>query len=130
MRKVPIVGYLKELLLEMDIFSYPDDYYVFGTNMQNRSKHSPLQPFTPNPFMIERKYCTDYWHKEVHLKLKIKANMYAEKHKSIDDKLIDGISLDHIQALAGHTTKQMTIRYQSKLLDVAKKAIEEKSRKF
>jgi len=56
--------------------------------------------------------------------------MYGLKHKGGDDKLLAGISLDALRELYGHSSKQMTERYVTKLFQIHSEEILDKSPEF
>lgn len=103
------------------------DYYVFGTFNNLGGKHKAEEYFCPAPFKIKRDTATKTWKKLVKDNLGLRCDMYGTKHKGGDDKLLAGISLDAVQQQYGHSSKFMTKRYVSKLFNVNKEELENKS---
>jgi integrase len=142
-REIPICNELLPFLREMQLSSYPSEYYVFGSPKEsgrgNRgggsadghlSGASQPEYFSPNPTRIKRDTATKLWKKIVWEKLGIEKYQYAMKRTGGDDKILAGMELDELQQLYGHGSKFMTMKYAKKVKDVYRKRIIEKSPGF
>ncbi|MBE99305.1 tyrosine-type recombinase/integrase [Flavobacterium coralii] len=127
-RILPINPYLFNLLLDMDIDKYPDDYYLFGSRREHRNLGiKPETDFLPAPYRLNRSSGCEQWKKLIKDALGIDVNMYAYKHYGADNKILAGIDLDALRELYGHTSKMMTMRYAKKVKEVYRKQIIEQS---
>jgi integrase len=139
-RYVPINNHLMMFFREFELEQYQQEYYLFGSPYEsgkgnrgsskqgNGAKHPDY--FKPSPVQVKRDTVTKLWKEIVIDKLKIKKHLYAMKHTGADAKILAGIDLDTLKELYGHSSKFMTQKYVSVLLEVHKKTIIEKSPEF
>src|SRR5690606_30217610 len=121
-RIVPINLHLKRLFLEMEIEHHPAEFYLFGAfeyNHKHRSKKG--LDFIPAPNKIKTDTATKRWKKLIKDDLGIQKNMYSEKHKGADDKILAGIDLDSLRELYGHRSKLMTEKYAKAVKEIYRK---------
>lgn len=125
-RIVPIPEDLKNDLKTLDL-SNPD-FYVFGRE-KRRAWFSP-NDFKPSPNMLGQNTAGHVWKNEVIIKLGIKKYMYSNKHKKANDSLEDGVSLEAVQKLFGHSTP-ITTEIYAQILELTNfKTLKEKARDF
>lgn len=139
-RYVPINNHLMRFLREFELENFPDHYYLFGSpfesgrgnNCHNKKVSGAKHPdyFKPSKVQIKRDTVTKLWKEIVIDKLKIQKHLYAAKHTGADAKILAGIDLDTLKELYGHSSKFMTEKYVSVLLEVHKKKIIEYSPEF
>lgn len=139
-RRVPINPHLKQLFLRLDLLNYPSDYYVFGSPYPKGGNHihgykrmpgtSHPDYFKPSLNRIPRNNITRQWKELIWKGEGIHKFMYAAKHTGGDDKLLAGVDLDALKDMYGHYSTQMTEKYLSKLKQVHKQKIIEKSPDF
>lgn len=151
-RKVPINPHLLRYFRELELDSYPAEYYVFGSPFGpggNRGSmpyygepqkktgmrtgvSGVMRPdyFLPSPNRIKRDTVTRLWQKIVMKKLSINKYQYAMKHTGADDKILAGISIDALKELYGHSSKYMTETYTTKIKEIYRQDIIEKSPGF
>jgi integrase len=135
-RYVPINNHLMRFLREFELENYPETYFLFGSPFKAgkgrkgiiNAKHPDY--FKPSPVQVKRDTVTKLWKEIVIDKLKIKKHLYAAKHTGADAKILAGIDLDTLKELYGHSSKFMTEKYVSVLLEVHKKKIIEHSPEF
>jgi integrase len=130
-RNVVINNYMLDMLLNLRIDAYPDNFYLFGSFRKsgcgNRGK---FDDFIIGPTQLKRDTATKRWQKIVKKGLGINVNMYSYKHKGGDDKLLSGVDLDAIRELYGHSSKRMTSHYVKRIKGIYKKDIIDNSPKF
>lgn len=125
-RIVPIPEDLKNDLKKLDL-SNPD-YYVFGR--AKRWAWFTPEDFKPSPNKLGQNTAGHVWKTEVIGKLGIKKYMYSNKHKKANDSLEDGVSLEAIQKLFGHSTP-ITTEIYAQILELTNfKTLKEKARDF
>lgn len=139
-RRIPINPHLMQLLECLDLVEYPKNFYVFGTTYgfgknhitghkrQSRTKHPDY--FNPSPNRIPRNNITLLWKELIWEGAEVHKYLYAAKHTGGNDNIMAGVDLDALKDLDGHSSKQMTEKYISKLKEVHKKKIIEKSPDF
>ena len=137
MRYIPINDELYSFLREKKLEDYPSDYFVFGSinSVDNPRRIGATDPryFSPQKFCMKRDTATNLWQRLIKSKktgLGINKYQYAMKHTGADDKIMAGVSLEALRSMYGHSSTQMTERYITKLKEVNKKAIIEKSPSF
>lgn len=113
-KRIPITPDMKELLIEHIKGAAPTDY-LFSKMLK------------PGPKKISYPAVDYHWEKSVKIELGINRNLYAEKHRGTDDKLLSGIELDDLRQIYGHTNKRMTEKYASTLKSKAHEEIKKKS---
>lgn len=135
-RYVPINNHLMRFLKEFDLGQLPDNYYLFGSPFKpgkgRKGSVSAKHPdyFKPSATQVKRDTVTKLWKEIVIDTLKIKKYLYAAKHTGADAKILAGIDLDTLKELYGHSSKFMTEKYVSVLMEVHKKKIIEHSPEF
>lgn len=129
-RLVPLNDHIFNILSEHIAGDLPNDYYIFGRPPGERSDASAPAYFSPSRLRIKRDTATKLYKKLVWNGLKIHKHMYALKHTGADDKILAGVSLDALRSMYGHTSKQMTERYVTKLKQLYDAEIKEKSPDF
>lgn len=130
-RKVIINNHLFELFYAMELHTYPQDYYLFGSYREKgRGNNGRKLDFIPGPTQLKRDTATKRWKKIVKDGLGIDVNMYAYKHKGADDKILNGVDLDSLRNQLGHSTKKMTSTYAREIKGVYKKDIIDNSPEF
>jgi len=130
-RDIIVNDYLFNMLSNMNLKQYPQDFYLFGSFRQkgkgNKGKHID---FIPGTTKIKRDTATKRWNRIVINGLNIKVHLYAYKHKGGDDKVINGVDLDSIREGMGHSDTRMTKTYVKKIQGVYKKDIIDNSPEF
>jgi len=125
-----LVVYLKQMRLE----EYPSSYYVFGSPATVGRGWTGIKSkqfyFMPNAVRVKRDTLTKYWRQLIKIELGLDVDMYGLKYKSGDDRLLAGIRLETIQDIYGHSERQMTKGYLSKLQGVQMQEIKDKAPKF
>jgi integrase len=146
-RRIPVNPHLYELLKGMNLESFPDNYFVFGSPFKNGRSHpinengkrvygSMVKDYlTPNATRVKRDTVTKLWRKLIidgpPTGLGIKKYLYAAKHTGTDDKTDAGLELQDIQHMYGHKSEAMTERYKKRKRQMeAKKEILAKSPEF
>ena len=146
-RKIPINPHLYKLLEGMNLDSFPDDYFAFGTALKGGGG-SPRREngkrvygamrsdyLTPNVGRVKRDTITKLWKKLIMdpppTGLSIAKHLYAAKHTGTDDKTDAGLEIKDIQYMYGHKSEAMTERYKKRKRQMeAKKEILDKSPQF
>jgi integrase len=127
-RIVPINKHLLEYYSKMELNTFPDNFYLFGSfrtsGRGNLGKHSD---FIPAPTKLKRDTATKRWAKIVKTDLGIDMNMYALKHLGADRKILAGLDLDSLRELYGHSSKLMTAEYAKVVKEVHRNNIMENS---
>jgi len=134
-RRIPINPHLLTLLQSLNLEGYPDNYYVFGSPYakgRGNSGKGVNNPdyFKPSPTRIKRDTITKLWKKLIWEGAGVHKYLYAAKHTGGDDKIMAGVDLDALRDLYGHSSRQMTEKYISRLKEVHKRKIIEKSPDF
>lgn len=130
-RSVPINHHLYKMFVEMELFDCPADYYLFGSfRISGLGNIGKYPDFVPGPTKIKVNTATARWRKYVKKELGIQKNLYSEKHKGANDKIIAGIDLDALRELYGHRSKMMTEKYAKIVKEVYRKQIIDKSPEF
>lgn len=130
-RIVPINKHLLEFYKEMDFGYLPDDFFLFGSfRKPGKGNIGKFKDFIPGPTHINRDTATRRWEKIVKIGLGIEMNMYAMKHLGANDKILAGMSMDALKDLFGHTSKLTTEVYATKIKEVRRNEIMEKSPAF
>lgn len=125
-RVVPIPEDLKKDLLKFDL-SNPD-HYVFGRwKRWGGYNHGD---FKPGPEKLAINTASHIWKKEVIDKLGIQKNMYSNKHKKANDSIEDGVSIEAVQKLFGHSSPITTEIYAQILELVNFRKIKDKARDY
>lgn len=82
--------------------------------------------FIPSPDNLHSDTATKLWRKLVKTELGINVNIYSEKHRGANKKILAGIDLDALKELYGHTSKLTTLTYAKVVKEVNRKQIMEK----
>ena len=130
-RIVPINPYLMQVLLDLELSMYPTDFYLFGSyrtpGAGNVGKHID---FIPAPTRIKRDTATKRWKKIVKDELGIDVTMYSIKHYAANNLILNGVSLDAIRELFGHSSKLTTAIYAKSVKEVHRNEIMKGYREF
>ena len=130
-RIVPINQHLIEFYKEIDFYYLPKDFYLFGSFREpGKGNIGKFKDFISGPTHINRDTATRRWETIVKKGLGIDMNMYAMKHLGANDKILAGMSMDALKDLFGHTSKLTTEVYATKIKEVRRKEIMEKSPAF
>lgn len=130
-RIVPINNHLLKLFSTMDVGLYPKDFYLFGSyRTPGAGNKGKFIDFIPAPTHIKRDTATKRWKRIVKDGLGIDVNLYSNKHKGANDKIIAGIDLDTLRELYGHTSDLMTMRYAKQVKEVYRNEIINKSPEY
>ncbi len=123
-----IYNHLINDLIEMKLEKFPKDYYLFGSHRKPCSGNiGKFEDFIPGPTAIKRDTATRRWETIVKKGLGIDVNMYSEKHRGADAKILAGMPLDTLRELYGHTSKLMTEKYAKAVKEVYRQQIVENS---
>ncbi len=130
-RIVPINKHLKVYFENLEIDTFPKDFYLFGTRRvhSNRGLNKELD-FLPAPKPLDRDCASKLWRKLVKDDLEIEATLYSMKHLGAHKKILAGMELDTLRELYGHTSQMMTLRYAKNVKEVYRKQIMENSPDF
>lgn len=131
-RIVPINKHLFEIYKAMNFEILPKDFYLFGSYRESGKGNVGSQlDFIPGPTKIKRDTATRRWESIVKKKLGFKAvNMYSNKHAGANAKILAGMSMDSLKDLFGHTSKLTTEIYATKIKEIRRNEILEKSPDF
>jgi len=140
-RYIPVNKELMPFLRELKLEQHNKEAYIFGSPYESgrgnkgsaKGKLSgAMHPdyFKPSFTRIKRDTVTKLWQKIVKTKLGIDKYLYAAKHTGGDDKLLAGIPVDALKELYGHTSKFMTEKYLSQLLQIHRNSIINQSPAF
>lgn len=125
-RIIPIPEDLSKDFLKMDL-SNPD-HYVFG-RWKRRCGFSH-DDFKPSPIILGINTASYIWNDEVIDKLGIDKKMYSHKHKKANDSIEDGVSLEAVQKLFGHSTP-ITTEIYAQILELTNfRKIKDKARDY
>jgi len=125
-RIVPVPQDLKNDLMRFDL-SNPD-YYVFG-RWKRRGGYT-IDDFKPSPVILGTNTGNHVWKKEVIDTLGIKKYQYSNKHKKANDSIEDGVNIEAVQKLFGHSTPITTEIYAQILELVNFRKIKDKARDY
>lgn len=114
-RLVPIKSDLKKDLLLIINSTHSPDLYLFGTPRKQGGKLDYSDMFSPNKYKIKRDTVTKYWKKYVKDELGITKNLYSLKHKAANDMMFDGLDLETIQTIFGHSKSKTTEIYANQI---------------
>lgn len=132
-KRLPITDELLKRLDGFNLHLCNKEDYLFGSPYHPgegfRGKANQIG-FCPNSTRTKRDTATKLWNKLVKQELEIDADMYGMKHRGGNDKINADISLDAIQALYGHSTKEMTKRYAFESNELFLKQIRDQSPDF
>jgi integrase len=130
-RIVPINNHLLKHYIEMNITSYPGEYYLFGSTRESgKGNIGTHLDFIPGPTQIKRDTATKRWHKIVKVGLGFDVNLYSNKHAGANAKILANMPLDSLRELYGHTSKLMTEKYATVVKEVHRKYIMENSPEY
>ena len=125
-RIIPVPEDLKKDLLKFDL-SNPD-HYLFG-RWKSHGWYTH-DDFKPSPNVLGINSGGHVWRLEVIGKLGIQKKLYATKHKKANDSIQDGVSLEAVQKLFGHSTS-ITTEIYAQILELTNfRAIKDKARDF
>lgn len=130
-RTVPINSYLLAFFTAMDFKDLPKDYFLFGSTKEKfKHKSNRVNEYLPAPFKIRRANASELWREVVKDKLNINMTLYALKKHGANAKILAGVSIGSLKDLFGHSSELTTAIYITKLKEINRKEILEKSPKF
>lgn len=130
-RIVPINNHLRNIFISMDFQSLPTSFYLFGSFREpGKGNVGPKLDFIPGPTNLSRDTATRRWEKIVKIGLGIRVNMYSEKHRGANAKILANVELDALKELYGHTSKLTTMIYATKVREIYRKQIIENSPEY
>ncbi|WP_312208267.1 site-specific integrase [Empedobacter sp.] len=129
-RLVPIKPDLRNDLVQIISFNHSDDLYLFGTPRLHGGHLDHSNMFCPNPYKIKRDTVTKYWKKYVKDELEIDKKLYSLKHKAANDMMFDGVDLETIQTIFGHSKTKTTEIYANQINLVRFEKAKKAERKF
>lgn len=124
-RIIPINNHLWAVLEPR--IDYPKDYYIFGTNAPHKGYKRCYKGFVPGVNKLKRGTATRLWEKIVKICLGIDKNMYSMKKAGANAKILAGMSMRALKELFGHSSEVTTEIYITKLHEVTRKEIMDKS---
>jgi integrase len=131
-RIVPINRHLLHVYKSMAFENLPKNFYLFGSYRQpGKGNVGPKLDFIPGPTKMNRDTATRRW--EVIVKIGLgfqEVNMYSNKHAGANAKILAGMSMDSLRELFGHTSKLTTQIYATKIKEIHRNEILEKSPDF
>ncbi|MCL1651783.1 site-specific integrase [Elizabethkingia miricola] len=129
-RYVPMNSYLYDLLINIGIQRYDNEYYLFGTPVPYGAKLPKDRTFKPNKYAIKRKTLSNLWKVLIKDELGINRTFYSGKKLSANHKIEDGMSEDALRHLFGHSSTMMTNIYITEKRNVYKNQVNNHSRKI
>jgi integrase len=130
-RIVPINQYQKLIFKSMELDSFQNDYYLFGTYKEKyKAKKNIIKNYSPAPYKIERKEASDLWKLEIKENLNINMTLYSIKKYGANEKILAGLSVNALRELFGHSSEVTTQIYITNLQEINRKEILSKSPKF
>lgn len=130
-RIVPINEFLWNDLKPIFEKEYPDSFYMFGSGRPSGKGNIGLhKDFNPGITKMNRDTVTKRWEKVVKIGLGIPVNLYSIKKLGANAKIMAGMSIRALQELFGHSSEVTTEIYITKLEEVIRKEILEKSPKM
>jgi integrase len=130
-RIVPINSHLKEYYLKLDIDTLPQDYYLFGSFRKvGEGNKGKFADFVPAPTHLKRDTATKRWERLIKKGLGIDMNLYAMKKAGANAKILAGVSIGALKDLFGHSSELTTAIYITKLKEINRKEILDKSPEF
>jgi len=127
-RIVPINQHLMKYFKSMELDQVPNEFYLFGSFREpGKGNIGKFKDFIPGPTPISRDTATRRWETIVKKGLGIDMNLYAFKHHGANMKILSGMSMDALKDLFGHTSKLTTKIYVTKIHEISRKEILEKS---
>jgi integrase len=130
-RIVPINSHLKEYYLKLDIDTLPQDYYLFGSFRKvGEGNKGKFADFVPAPTHLKRDTATKRWERLIKKGLEIDMNLYAMKKAGANAKILAGVSIGALKDLFGHSSELTTAIYITKLKEINRKEILDKSPEF
>ena len=109
---------------------HKDDLYLFGTPRLQGGHLDRSDMFSPNTYKIKRDTVTKYWKKYVKDELGIDKKMYSLKHKAANDMMFDGVDLETIQTIFGHSKIKTTEIYANQINKIRFEKARKAERKF
>jgi len=130
-RTVPINNYLLPFFVAMNFSDLPKDYFLFGSDKE-KFKHNKNanRDYIPAPSKIRREYASILWREVVKDKLGINMTLYALKKHGANAKILAGVSIGALKDLFGHSSELTTAIYITKLKEINRKEILDKSPDF
>lgn len=130
-RIVPINKYLKVYFENMNLESYPKNYFLFGSKRKLKKQvlNKDLD-FVPAVNSLSRDCATKLWKSLVKDDLGINVNQYSMKHLGANKKILAGMELDSLRELYGHGSMLMTEKYAKIVKEIHRNQIMENSPDF
>jgi integrase len=130
-RTTPIVAELFALFELMEFNKLPKDYFLFGSDKE-KFKHGAqtVRQYIPAHAKIRRANASLLWRKVVKDSLCINMTLYALKKHGANAKILAGVSVGALKDLFGHSSELTTAIYITKLKEINRNEILEKSPKF
>lgn len=133
-RIIPINKHFRNLLISMDVWEHPKDYYLFGSfRTPGRGNVGSKLDFVPGPTRLKRDTATKRWNRLIrnpNTGLGINVTLYSYKKFGVNAKLASGMSLMAIGGLLGHADEKTTRIYATDMQSVIDKEVYEKSPPF
>ena len=130
-RIVPINNHLKEYYKSLQFELLPKDYYLFGSfRKEGEGNKGKFNDFLPAPTHLKRDTATKRWERLIKKGLEIDMNLYAMKKAGANAKILAGVSIGALKDLFGHSSELTTAIYITKLKEINRKEILDKSPDF
>jgi integrase len=130
-RVVPVNDFLLRCFNSLDVSNSLKENYLFGTHTDKFSHHKKLkEDYVPATNKIRRREATELWRVIVKDKLNIDMNLYAIKKHGANEKILAGLSISALKELFGHSSEFTTATYITKLKEINRKEIIDKSPDF
>ncbi|MCT7905139.1 Tyrosine recombinase XerD [Candidatus Ornithobacterium hominis] len=128
-RLVPIKKNILEDLKKM-IRNVDEEWYLFGSPRHFGGNYILEKSYSPSPYRTKRDTATRHWKKWVKEGLGIEKNMYSMKHKGANDMLKDGVDLDTIKVIFGHSDSKITEIYANNINQIRFQKAKDSEREF
>ena len=130
-RIVPINNHLKEYYKTLNFELLPNDYYLFGSfRKEGEGNRGKFKDFLPAPTHLKRDTATKRWERLIKKGLEIDMNLYSLKKAGANAKILAGVSIGALKDLFGHSSELTTAIYITKLKEINRKEILDKSPEF
>lgn len=130
-RIVPINSHLLDYYKNLQFEKLPKDYYLFGSfRKEGEGNKGKFKDFIPAPTHLKRDTATKRWERIIKKGLGINMSLYSMKKAGANAKILSGVSIGALKDLFGHSSELTTAIYITKLKEINRKEILEKSPKF
>lgn len=124
---LPINKYLFEMLKQMEVEKYPEEYYLFG-NERLKEKGFKYNTFIPSPKRTHNGSRIEIWKKLIIQELGVNVSFYSFKKLGAIMKLKSGMDLNSVSWSLGHSDIKTTKIYTKEIENEAyRKNIMDKS---